>query len=107
MEAISTSRRAGISRRLVVLAAIIAAFALGGTSGYAVKALSLPATPSVQPSAAAEVVDGPQSDLTRVLPGEGSGAADHDADGNGPQSDLTRVLPGEVPSPAGQDATGR
>jgi hypothetical protein len=83
MGAVSTFRGARISKRLVVLAAMIAAFALGGTSGYAVKALSLPATPAVQQTAT-------------------HSAAAQDADGNGPQSDLTRVLPGEVPSAKGQ-----
>jgi hypothetical protein len=102
MEAVLTFRGAGISRRLVVLVAMIAAFALGGTSGYLAKAGSLQTTHSVQQSAGAHVADGPQADLTRVLPGEGSGGGDQGTDG--PQADLTRVLPGEVPS---QNANGR
>jgi hypothetical protein len=58
------------STTIAVVFALLAAFALGGGSGYLVKALSLPAAQSVQQIAPSQVANGPDSDLTRVLPGE-------------------------------------
>jgi hypothetical protein len=69
MEAVSTFR-SGVSRKVVVAVAIVATFTLGGGSGYLVKTLSLPTAHPAPQSSASQVVDGPQSDLTRVLPGE-------------------------------------
>ncbi len=103
MEAVSTIRN-GVSSKVVVAVAIVATFTLGGGSGYLVKTLSLPATHIAPQSSASQVVDGPQSDLTRVLPGELPAGAGQIADG--PQSDLTRVLPGELPAGAVQITDG-
>jgi hypothetical protein len=69
MEAVSTIRSEA-SRKVVVAVAIVAIFMLGGGSGYLIKTLSLPAASSVQQGPPSQVVDGPQSNVTPVQPGE-------------------------------------
>jgi hypothetical protein len=48
MEAISTFRNAGISRKTAVIVAMLGAFAIGGGSGYWVKTVSLPTAQAMQ-----------------------------------------------------------
>jgi len=86
--AISISRKQSISSRFVALMFVVASFGLGLGGGYALAnhgslASNAHATPVLQ------VVYGPQSDLTRVLPSV--------TPVGGPDSDLTRVLPSASP----------
>src|SRR5260370_24717768 len=74
---------------VAVMFAVVALFMLSVGGGYAIKSLSESGQAVVKAPLVRPVVqDGPQSDLTRVLPV----AADLKALG-GPQSDLTRALP--------------
>ena len=70
MGAVSTFRGPPASKKVAVLVSMLAAFTLGGGSGYLVKTMSLPAIDAMRQSVASQVADRPQSDLTRVLPGE-------------------------------------
>ena len=55
MEALSALRGARISRALAIVVALLAVFALGGGSGYLVKALSLPGAQPVEQSAPSQL----------------------------------------------------
>lgn len=85
MASVALPRKQLASGRFVALAVGLASFALGMGGGYALGNHAVAG--SNPPAAAVQVVDGPQSDLTRVLPSaEPVG---------GPDSDLTRVLPAQ------------
>ena len=57
MEALLALRSARISRAFASVVALLAVFALGGGSGYLVKALSLPAAQPVEQSAPSQLAE--------------------------------------------------